>query len=274
MIWEVVRPSRSRAVARSVVHGCSVTSAVIALGACASARPSQEPLVSDRPDFTEAVETLAPGRVQLEGGHTFSRAAAEKTNTSGEVLLRIGVASRAELRLEAGSYSTLTSPLTDVRGREDGAVGMKVRLHDAPDSGRSIVPALSLLVATSVPTGSSVFRQRAMQPEAKLASAWTLSDRVSFAANVNVARPVDGSDRFTEWAASGSLGVSLTERYGLYAEVFGFAPQLSGAPRTAYANSGLTAGVTPSFQLDIRAGVGLNGTGPDYFVGAGFAKRW
>jgi hypothetical protein len=258
----------------SVAGGCVVTATVIVLTGCASSRPGQEPLVSDRPDFTEAPQTIAPGRVQLEGGHTFARAAAEKANTTGEVLLRIGVAPRAELRLEPGSYSTFTSPVTDARGREDGAVGVKLRLHDAPESERSIVPALSLVVATSVPTGSSVFRQRAMQPEAKLVSAWTLTDRLSLATNVNVARLVDGGERFTEWSASGSLGVSLTERYGLYAEVFGFVPQLDDAPRTTYANTGLTAGLTPNFQLDVRAGIGLNGTAPDYFLGAGFAKRW
>jgi hypothetical protein len=113
-----------------------------------------------------------------------------------------------------------------------------------------------------------------MQPETKLVTAWTLTDRLAFATNVNVARLVEDGQRFTEWAGSGSLGVSLTERYGMYAEVFGFAPQLAGAATTQYGNTGLTAALTPNFQLDVRAGVGLNGTGPDYFVGAGFARRW
>ena len=104
--------------------------------------------------------------------------------------------------------------------------------------------------------------------------AWSLTDRLAFATNANVARLVENRKRFTEWSGSGSLGITLTERYGMYVEAFGFAPQLDGAATTNYANTGLTAALTPNFQLDLRAGVGMNGTGPDYFVGAGFARRW
>jgi hypothetical protein len=241
---------------------------------CATARPGRDPLVSDRPDFTEAPETMAPREVQVEGGYTFARTARERTHTTGEILTRIGLAPRVELRIEPGSYSTLSSPVGDSRGVEDAALGVKLRLHDARDAGRSLVPALSVVLLTSVPTGSRVFRQSAMQPAAKLVTAWTLTDRLAFAANINVARPVEDRRRFTEWAGSGSLGITLTERYGMYVEVFGFEPQLGGAATTKYANTGLTAGLTPNFQLDVRAGVGFNRTGPDYFVGAGFARRW
>ena len=249
---------------------------VVALGfsaGCATARPGEVALVSDRPDFTEAVETVAPKRVQLEGGYTLTRIDAYRINTAGEALVRIGVAQRAELRLDIGSYSTITSPDGDVDGFEDAAVGMKVRLYDGPEK-PSFVPSVSLVAATSVPTGSAVFRQQAMQPEAKLATSWTLSERLSFGANLNARWGVEESQRYMEWAASGSLGVSLTERYGMYAEVFGFDPRLDGASRSAYGNAGLTAGLTPNFQLDVRAGVGFNGANTDYFVGAGFARRW
>jgi hypothetical protein len=248
----------------------------VALGfsaGCATARPGEVALVSDRPDFTEAVETVAPKRVQLEGGYTFTRVDAYKSHTTGEALVRIGVAQRAELRLEIGSYSTITSPSGDVDGFDDAAVGMKFRLYDGPKK-PSFVPSVSLIAATSVPTGSAVFRQQAMQPEAKLATSWTLSDRLSLGANFNGRWGVEESQRYMEWSASGSLGVSLTEHYGMYAEVFGFDPRLDGASRRAYGNAGLTAGLTPNFQLDLRAGVGFNGAGTDYFVGAGFARRW
>jgi outer membrane putative beta-barrel porin/alpha-amylase len=56
--------------------------------------------------------------------------------------------------------------------------------------------------------------------------------------------------------------------------VFGFAPQLEGVGHTHYANSGFTLGFTPNVQFDLRGGVGLNGSAPDYFVGAGLVRRW
>ena len=241
---------------------------------CATASAAREPLVSDRPDFTESTETMKRGEAQLEGGHTFERVSAFKVNTTGELLLRLGVSSRAELRIEPGSYSKVTSPVGAVSGREDGALGVKLRLYVPPDENPSIAPTVSLIVASSVPSGSDDFRQNRLQPEAKLASAWMLTDRIGLATNLNVARPRDESGRYTELAASASFGFELTPRLGAYAEVFGFAPQLDGVGRTHYANTGMTASLTPNLQLDVRGGLGLNGSAPDYFVGAGLVRRW
>jgi hypothetical protein len=99
---------------------------------CATANPSREPLVSDRPDFTESTATVKRGEVQLEGGDTFERTSSVKTNTIGELLLRIGVTSRAELRIEPGSYTTITSPDSDASGWADAALGMKLRRSSRP----------------------------------------------------------------------------------------------------------------------------------------------
>lgn len=245
-----------------LTHGCATTNA------------TRAPLVSDRPDFTESTVTMEPGAVQLEGGHTFERITSSKVNTTGELLLRVGVASWAELRLEPGSYTKVTSPSGDVSGREDGGIGVKVRFYTPPDETRSFVPAIALVLDSSVPTGTNQFRQNRAQPEAKLATAWSLTDRLDLSTNFNVARPRDENGRYTELAASASFGFEVTPRVGAYAELYGFAPQFKGAEHTKYANTGFTLGVTPNVQLDLRGGVGLNGDAPDYFVGAGFVRRW
>ena len=247
---------------------------LVVVQGCATATASRGPLVSDRPDFTESTVTMRTGEVQLEGGHTFTRVTSAKVNTTGELLVRVGVGSRAELRFEPGSYTKVTSPLGDASGREDGAIGVKLRFHTPPDDTRSLVPAVALVLGSSVPTGSNRFRQNRPQPEAKLATAWSLTDRIDLSTNVNVARPRDDTRRYTEFATSASFGFELTPRVGAYAEVYGFAPQLAGAARTRYANTGFTFGVTPNVQLDLRGGLGLNGDAPDYFVGAGFVRRW
>ncbi|MBY0513076.1 MAG: transporter, partial [Gemmataceae bacterium] len=58
-------------------------------------RASEEPLASDRPDFTEASSTVGKGRVQLEGGYTFTRDHSGEVATTShsypEALLRIGM---------------------------------------------------------------------------------------------------------------------------------------------------------------------------------------
>jgi outer membrane putative beta-barrel porin/alpha-amylase len=242
---------------------------------CATANPSREPLISDRPDFTESTATMKRGEVQLEGGDTFEHAASVKTNTIGELLLRIGLAPRAELRIEPGSYTKVTSPDGDASGWVDAAVGTKLRLYEPPNENPSFVPTVSLIVLTSVPTGSAEFRETKLQPEAKLAAEWTLSDRIGVATNFNVSRPRDDENgRYTVFEGSVSFGFELTRRLGAYTEVFGFAPQLSSVGHSRYGNTGLTFSLTPDFQLDLRGGMGFNGVQPDYFVGAGLVHRW
>lgn len=266
----MVTPRLRAAIVRRVASGVPIA----LLCGCATATSGREPLVSDRPDFTEATYTIPRGQVQVEGGHTFSRVDAEKANTTGEVLVRIGLAPSTELRIEPGSYTVVTAPSADSRGREDGALGLKVRLHNAADDRPSIIPEMSLVLLTSVPTGSSVYRQRAWQPEAKFASQWTFTDRVALSTNLNVGRLADDDGRFTELDASASLGVDLSPRFGAYAELFALSPQRRGVSAAKYANTGLTASITPDFQLDVRVGIGLNAAGPDYFLGAGLARRW
>jgi hypothetical protein len=56
-------------------------------------------LITDRPDFTESVEAVPSGRVQVEGGITYAREGDEDAATVPELLARIGIMPRAELRL-------------------------------------------------------------------------------------------------------------------------------------------------------------------------------
>lgn len=250
------------------------TLAVIGLVGCASANTAREPLITDRPDFTESTSIVAPGEVQAEGGYTYSRAARETSNTAGELLVRVGLLHFAELRIEPGSYSRVSSPTGIERGWQDSEIGAKVRLHNAADDHPSAIPAVALVLGSSIPTGSDAFRESHAQPEVKLATEWTLTRRLGLATNFNVARPVADSRRYTELAASASFGFELSPRYSAFAEAFGFAPQIAGAKHTSYLDSGVAASLSSNLQIDIRAGVGLNGAGPDYFVGAGLARRW
>lgn len=273
----IVPPSlpsmRSAPGAGSLARSVGAIAAAGIIG-CATANPSHEPLVSDRPDFTESTSTVQPGDVQAEGGYTFSRVSDERSSAAGELLVRIGVTRRAELRLEPGSYTWVTSSDGKQSGREDAEVGVKLRAHNATDEGRSLVPAVSFVLATSVPTGSREFRENRLQPEAKLATEWTLAPHLSLGTNLEMASLLRDGKRYTELGASASFGLDLSPRVGAFAEAFGFAPQVSGEKHTGYLDTGLTALLSAQLQVDVRGGVGLNGAGPDYFIGAGLVRRW
>lgn len=274
-VWASPRLCRQT---RNAIRPWHVAARGLAFGGvlgCAAATASHEPLVSDRPDFTESTSTVQPGDVQAEGGYTFSRSAGERSSSAGELLLRIGVTRRAELRLEPGSYAWVTSPGETRSGREDGEVGAKLRLHNAKDENPSPVPAVSVILKSSVPTGSGVFRENRLQPEVELATAWTLTRHVGLGTNIDMARLVaDDGRRYTELAVSASFGFDLSPRWGAFAEAYGFVPENSATKRTGYLDTGLTAALSADLQIDVRAGMGLNGTPPDYFLGAGLVRRW
>lgn len=246
--------------------------AACALTACASAgRANLEPLVTDRPDFTESSDVVPAGMMQLESGATISRVGDERGTTVGEALVRAGLSSRAELRVGLNSYAVVTSPAVRQQGLEDLSLGAKIGLIP----GGGLVPKVSLIVATSLPTGAAPFRQSMLQPEAKLTAAWDLSDRVAFSSNLNYSRIREEAGSYGEAAATASFGFGLTERVGLYTEYFGFFPRDGFTPASHYSNGGFTWVLNPNLQLDIRGGIGHNGLGRrDYFSGLGLSRRW
>lgn len=239
-----------------------------------AAAAAAEPIITDRPDFTESTASVAGGRVQLESGYTFDRAGEARSHSVGELLLRVGVGRGTELRFGFNSFSVATTPADEVSGLEDASVGLKVGLLPGAGAPGSLVPSAALLLGTSLPTGAAAFRTRELQPEAKLAISWDLAEWLAFSSNLNYAYLAEGGERFSEYGGSASFGVGLTDRLGGYAEYYGFLPRGEGREASSYLNGGLTFQFTPDFQLDARAGAGLNPVGPEYFFGIGLSRRW
>lgn len=246
--------------------------AVASLTACASVgtRPA---LVSDRPDFTESAATIDRRHVQVEAGHTIAREGALHATSTGEVLVRAGLGKRLELRVAGNSWLREVEAGQVNAGLQDGSLGMKVKLLEGAD-GPSWRPALSVIAASSVPTGTNIFRSSRLQPEVKVIGAWTLSERTSFSSNVNASRPFNGVRSFTEYSASGSFGLSLADRVGSYLEAFAFAPQDGSGVVSKYVNGGFTFLFSPDVQLDMRAGIGPTGSpAHSHFYGVGLVVR-
>ncbi|CAN5179002.1 hypothetical protein BH20GEM2_BH20GEM2_21510 [soil metagenome] len=250
-----------------------VISTSLALPFPGLAQLAAEPLVTDRPDFTESAVTIAPGRYQLESGYTFTRVGPEREHGVGEVLLRVGLTDRLELRLGAGSLLVRDDELAQRSGLDDTSIGVKLRIAEEGDRVGAGRPGIALLAGTTLPTGSGGFGADVAQPGATLALAWTLSDRVGVASNLGYVYASDGGDRFDEFSGSVEVGYSLTERWGSYLEASGFAVG-DGGTDTGFLNGGVTYLFSPDLQVDARIGAGLNGVDPDYFVGVGIARRW
>ena len=246
-----------------------------------------QPLVTDRPDFTESTLTVPAGHAQLESGYTFTYDRNSDVRTSDhafpEILLRVGLVEDVELRIEWAGWSygeSLYSERNDAGrtvnvsdrtlGVNDMGVGFKFHLLDQD----GWQPDFGIIAKVDIPTGNQGLSSGDIDPLLGLLWAYDLDDRSSIAGNFNLALPADDGERFFETSASVSFAYSITDDLGAYIEYFGFYPSGGNDTDTHYVNGGFTYLVTKGLQFDIRVGHGLNDEADDLFAGAGFSIRY
>jgi hypothetical protein len=247
---------------------CLVAGAL--LTGCVPHLEPTEPIETDRPDKTESATLVPAGMVQVEGGVTGAKSGGLRTTSIGEALVRLGVHQRLELRIEPFTQTRITSGGASVSGLEDLAVGIKTPLFRSAGTSR-LTPEVSLLIATTLPSGARPFRAAGAQPEAIVAAQWQLAAPIGLGLNVSASRGRDGAERYWERGASATLGTTITERVGSYIEWYATrdARERSAAQ---VVNGGLTGKLNGDFQVDARVGRGLNEN--TTFVGVGLARRW
>ena len=238
----------------------------------------EEPINPDRPDFTNGPSLVAPGHLQLETGYTYARTGSERSSSLGEVLLRYALDDRWEARLGLNSYDWIDSGVPGERrisGFEDPFVEVKVRLNDADAKHRPPgVPALGLLVQTTVPVGSRALTSDVWQPTATLALHWDLPANWSLESNLGYSRAADGDRRFDQLFASASAGFQVNEKVGGFLEGYVFSKESVDGATTHFLDVGLSYLVSKDVQLDVRVGRGLDAPHPNWYTGLGAAIRW
>lgn len=240
----------------------------------------EEPLATDRPDFTEASVTVGRGVAQIETGYTYfydsEDGVSERTQSFGEPLLRYGIfADWLELRvalfpvqqrIRSNGESNTTA------GTEDLYLGMKFALTPQ----EKWLPEMAIVPQMTVPTGSNNFTSDETLPGVNWLYGWDINDKLSTGGSTQVNRSIDetGID-YAEWAQSWTVGYSLAENVGAYAEWFAIIPNDADTALTEhYFDCGLTYLVNNDVQLDVRAGWGLNDAAQDFFVGTGLSIRF
>jgi hypothetical protein len=246
-----------------------------------------EPLITDRPDFTESTDAVQTGHVQLEGGYTFSldreRRERERAHTLPEALLRIGLFHDFELRLGWEGYSFTDGQFENrtragrrvnredwSQGANDVTVGVKYKFFEQ----HGLHPHVGMIAQLSAPSGSAELTSGDVDPEVKWLWAYDLSEKWGLAGNLNIGVPSDEKGRFVQASASISAAYSWTERFGSYLEYYGFYPNARDADCAHTLNGGVTFLVHNDFQIDLRVGAGANEEADDFFAGVGFGYRW
>lgn len=236
-----------------------------------------DPLVTDRPDFTEASSTVGRGVTQFEIGYTYFSDDAGGTRTDShsypEVLLRQGLfRDWFELRI-AYNAGSVRNGVTTINGSEDLYVGAKIGL--TPQSG--ILPEMAIIPQATLATGSDNFTAGEDLFGVNWLYSWALNDNLSLAGSTQFNESIDGvtGNQYIQWAQSIAIGKSINDQLGTYLEWFALFPDDADTDGVEqYLNGGFSYLLSNNIQWDIRAGVGLNDGAQDFFAGTGLSIRF
>jgi hypothetical protein len=251
------------------------------VGGEAENEEAEEPLESDRPDFTDSSTTVGFQRLQIESGYTFTHAVGgeptHEVHDLPELLVRYGLAERLELRVTWNEGMVFEHYRDRSSGRlvlENGSTDVMLGLKYALTKQDRWRPQSSFVAEITAPAGTPFLSSGQVDVFLNYLYSWELSKRLSLNCGTGDWWTAELADRFSIFFQSASVEYELTEKLHIYNEWFALFPRGSTDNRPQhYYDGGLTYLVAPDFQLDWRAGLGLNGGADGFFTGCGLTIR-
>lgn len=250
--------------------------------------PYDEPLETERHDFTQSTKVVGPGVVQMEYGFLFTSnrdgGERETSYSAPELLLRFGLTETTEVRARGKYGWKFPEAEENGSGLTDMVFSIKHILSETEPW--SLRPASAVEWRLSAPTGSKDFSAQKWYGGFDLIYEWELGDRITFAGstggninglgefalyNIDVTR----DDRFIAWTSSMALGAEISEKSTGYFEWFGVFTHGREEERSLnFLNVGVDYLLSKNALLDVRVGWGLNEQSDDLFAGVGGAFRF
>jgi hypothetical protein len=244
----------------------------LAAGAHGQGIPPQHPIDPDRPDLTNTAHLVDVGFVQFEVGGIYTRESEDRQLSGSPVGIRIGLRDWIEARF---GFDNLLLRAVDTDGGQTGIgnlqVGAKIRVW--PDSdGQSL---FSLLPAVTVPTASEEKGLGSGGADFTVAAltAVELSPRSQVGINyiIGAIAADGGGSHFVQHVASASLGVSVTDHWNPYFEMFAISRnRVDGSPVVAI-NTGTLYVINPRLALDGGMQFGLTEDASAFSAFGGFS---
>lgn len=242
---------------------------------------------TDRPDKTESPYTVDAGRLQIEldfFNYARDRDASERGNLRSETIavapfnLKIGAARNADLQLLVEPYvrQTVTDRVTGARDRVEGFGDVTVRLKRnlwGNDGGGS---ALALMPFVKLPTSSNGIGNGAVEFGLIVPLAIGLSERVGLGlmTEVDILEKAVGGGYAPSFVNSATLAFGLTDRLGLYTELFTERNGERGSRWVVTGDMGLTYAISDDVQLDGGVNLGLTDAADDLNLFVGLSRRF
>lgn len=259
-----------------VKSNLSIAIVVICLSVISNRTNAQTQLITDRPDQAESAETILPGFFQIETGFLYNKNNINESGITNEIksfdiastLLRIGLSSVTELRIEGGFLIQETSILDineTISGLNGIGLGAKIRLVKNSDS----TPSISTIINFKLPIGKNEFKSKNIEPEVILIAVKEISHALTLSTNIGT--EWNSSDEILGYFYSLSLGISLTENIGTFIEYYGNSS--SNISPVNKMDTGFTFLIKENIQFDISGGLDLNNGTSDWFINTGFSFR-
>lgn len=235
---------------------------------------TKTPLVTDRPDATEAALTVPVGTLQIETGAFYT--AFEDSNVKNEVLaynttlVRYGLLDNLELRLGWNFEETRTTvngtKLMDVQsGLSPLLAGMKVNITKE----NGLMPDIGLIGHIFLPfSAGDDYKPETTGVDFRFSLAHSLSENSSIGANIGAQWGNDSPE--AAYIYTLVYGRSITDAFGFYIELYGDLPENSQSNH--FWDAGITYLLMNNLQLDATIGTGIT-EGQDLLLSAGLSYR-
>jgi hypothetical protein len=226
------------------------------------------PITTDRPSVANSSVVVPVGSVQFENGFLETRSQGQSIVDGPETEVRVGVASRTELRFTLPDYfHNLSSTAGLGSGFGDFAFGVKEQL--GPTLGGFDISAIAFL---SVPTGAHIVSSGGYDPGLQVPWSRALSAKWTAAGMFSLYWPTQGRTRNLMGQPTFLIDRQLTGPWDAFVEYTGTYPQRGGPQNLIH--FGTAVKIAKQHQLDFHAGVGLSSAAPDHFIGIGYSFRF
>ena len=256
--------------------GSIAVGAALMLGASVAAA-QEDKIPTDRPSVSANTVTVPPGALQIESGVEYSRSRVNHGQTEQQflldILLRTGITSRVEARLDLNPLVWLKDGDTDI-GFGDVTLAVKYRFFDSPEG--SWLPALGVLPFVKVPSARSPIGSERVDIGCTALATFDLPWQLSLDLNVGLAGigQSEGAYFLLQETVSAALTRQITDRWAAYGELFYASPSERHTRDVVGFDAGAQYLILPRVAVDMAAGVARGTPGPDFTIRAGLSVRF
>ena len=220
----------------------------------------------DRPDQTESVSTVPKNHFQMENGILFEHFKNEvKSSAYPTSLIKYGFTDNFEIGIiaELNTVETGTEKTTGINP-------ITLRIKEKITEEKGLLPSISFIGYLAIPDlASKDFKSTYYAPAFRFTLQNTLSDKLTL--GYNLGAEWDGFSAEPVFVYTLALGFSVSEKTGVYGELYGYAPQLSKAEHRI--DGGITYLLKSNIIFDVSGGTGISNSSLLYYWSLGFSFR-